>query len=264
MRPAILTTHFGNPFWVELLVRRALRAFPGLRADEVYVVDQDRGNDSAERLRALLGPVNVLRYPPSRPHFDVTGHDHAYVLTRAARDIDAETLVVFDSDAHPLTDDVGERVVSGLERADALLAADGPVGTWSHPCFMAFGPGVDRSRIAFDTEQLERGMDTGRKVYEDMVELDYRPELLRPEPAFGGLWGSLYLDGTVYHHGSGSFDSHDDPRFVRQVATWRREERLFRWKVARGRYTVSSIESRLVHASRGLRRVGGRVRRARH
>lgn len=260
MRTALLATHFGNAFWIELLLSRARRAFPEVSDDDIYVIDQDRTRDSAQRLQDLLGPVHILRYPPSQPHFEVTGHDHAHVLTRAARDVDAETLVVFDSDAHPLTDDVGERIAARLEQADAVLAADGPVGTWSHPCFMVFGPRIDRNRLVFDTEQLEHGMDTGRKVFDDLVELGYRPELLRPEPAFGGLWGSLYLGGRVYHHGSGSFDSHDDPRFLRQVATWRREERLFRWNVKRGRYRLTPLEARLVESSRRLRRVGRRFR----
>jgi hypothetical protein len=123
---------------------------------------------------------------------------------------------------------------------------------------MVFGPSVDRNALFFDADQLERRVDTGRKIFEQLHDLGLRVALLRPSPAFDGLWGTLYLDGTVYHHGSGSFESTGDPRFLRQVSTWRREERLFRRKVAKGVYTVTPLEARLVRASRGVRRLRAR------
>jgi hypothetical protein len=257
VRTALLTAHYGDPFWVQLLLRKARPAFPQIRAKDVYVIDQSRTPSSADRLRSLLGDVQILSYSRSEPHFETTGHDHAHVLNLAVREIDADVIVLFDSDAHPVRADVGIAVDRLLEHHDAVLAAHSSEGTFSHPSFMVFGPRVDRSALFFDGDQLERRVDTGRKIYEQLTELGMRALLLRPTPAFHGLWGTLYLDRSVYHHGSGSFASTGDPRFLRQVATWRREERFFRRKVKRGVYDVTPIEARLVrasHALRGMRR----------
>ena len=259
MRTALLTVHYGNPFWVQLLVARAQPAFPQLRKEDVYVIDQDRTDTSADRLRSLLGDVHVLRYPRSELHFQTTGHDHAHVLNLAVRDIDAEVLILFDSDAHPLNASVGATVDEILNANDAILAAYAVEGTFSHPSFMVFGPAVNRDALFFDADQLEHRLDTGRRIYEQVRGLGLRPVLLRPTPAFGGLWGTFYLNGSVYHHGSGSFESTGDPRFLRQVATWRREERLFRRKVSRGVYVVTPLEARLVRTSRRVRHARARV-----
>jgi len=259
VRIALLTAHYGSPFWVQLLLARARPAFPQIRDEDVYVIDQDRTDTSADRLRSLLGDVHILRYPRSEPHFETTGHDHAHVLNLAVREIDADVLVLFDSDAHPVDASVGATVQRLLEENDAVLAAHSSEGTFSHPSFMVFGPTVDRADLFFDADQLERRVDTGRKIYEQIHDRGLKVELLRPGPAFGGLWGALYLGDTVYHHGSGSFESTGDPRFLRQVSTWRREERLFRRKVARGVYTLTPLEAQLVRTSRGVRRVRARA-----
>lgn len=262
MRIALLTTHYGDPFWVQLLVERVRTAFPDITDERLYVIDQDRTDDSAARLRDLLGPVNVLRYPRSDPHFDMTAHDHAHVLNLAVREIDADVTLVFDSDAHPIGTNLHRRLMSLLETSDAVLAATGSEGTASHPCFMAFGPAVDRDTLFFDEGQLERGVDTGRKIYDQIHALGLRGELLRPTPAFDGQWGSFFLDGSLYHHGSASFGSSSDPRFRRQVGTWRREERLIRRNVARGRYRLSPLQRRLLRASRAVRKTRDRVENA--
>jgi hypothetical protein len=240
---------------VELLLRRARLAFPQLRDEDVYVIDQDRTPSSQERLRSLLGGVNVLRYSRSEPHFEATGHDHAHVLNLAVREIDADVLLLFDSDAHPVGWEVGAEVDRLLEEYDAVLAANAPEGTFSHPSFMVFGPAVDRAALFFDADQLDQFVDTGRKIYEQVRDLGHRTLLVRPTPAFGGSWGTLYLNGSVYHHGSGSFASSDDPGLRRQVATWRREERLFRRKVKRGVYELTPWEARLVRGSHAVRRL---------
>jgi hypothetical protein len=259
VRTALLTAHYGDTFWIRLLLARVRPAFPRLRDEDVYVIDQDRTETSTARLRTLLGDVNVLRYPRSEQHFETTGHDHAHVLNLAVRDVDTDVLILFDSDAHPVDTTVGATVDRLLDEHDAVLAAHAAEGTFSHPSFMVFGPAVDRSTLFFDGDQLEHRVDTGRKIYEQVHGLGLRTLLLRPTPAFGGLWGTLYLNGTVYHHGSGSFASTGDPRFLRQVATWRREERLFRRKVATGVYFLTPAETRLVRASREVRRLRARI-----
>jgi hypothetical protein len=259
MRTALLTTHFGDPFWVQLLLRRARSAFPDLTDDDIFVIDQDRTNRSAERLKATLGPVHILRYPRSEPHFETTGHDHAHVLNLAVREIEADVLVLFDSDAHPVRPHVGARIAELLAEFDAILAANAGEGTFSHPSFMVFGPRVNRDCLFFDADQLERRVDTGRKIYEQLCEIGLRASLLRPISAFDGLWGTFYLERSVYHHGSGSFEATGDPRFLRQVATWRREERFFRRKIAGGVYTATPFEVRLIRQSQRLRRMRRRI-----
>lgn len=261
MRTALLTAHYGDPFWVRLLMARARLAFPHVRDEDIYVIDQNRTANSSG-LRCLLDPINILRYPRSEPHFETTGHDHAHVLNLAVRTIDAEVLILFDSDAHPVHAGAGAKVERLLETNDALLAAHATEGPFSHPSFMVFGPAVDRDALFFDAGQIERGVDTGRLIYTQLRDLGLNATLLRPSPAFGGLWGTLYLEGSVYHHGSGSFDSSSDPRFTRQVSTWRREGRFIRSKVARGRYTLTPIEARLLRASYELRRVRRRFEAA--
>jgi hypothetical protein len=262
MRTALLTTHFGDPFWVQLLLGRARRAFPNLTDDDIFVIDQDRTNRSAERLRATLGPVNVLRYPRSEPHFETTGHDHAHVLNLAVREIAADVLILFDSDAHPVRAQVGARIAELLAEFDAIVAANASEGTFSHPSFMVFGPRVNRDCLFFDADQLERRVDTGRKIYEQLCNIGLRASLVRPVSAFDGLWGTLYLERSVYHHGSGSFEATGDPRFLRQVATWRREEHFFRRKIAGGVYTVTPLEARLIRLSHRLRRTRRRIEAA--
>ena len=259
MRTALLTAHYGDPFWIRLLTTRARRAFPNLAYEDIYVIDQDRTASSAERLRSLLGPVNIMRYPRSDPHFEMTGHDHAHVLNLAVREIDADVLMIFDSDAHPVDTRTAGLIEGLLDTNDAILAAYATAGPFSHPSFMVFGHAVDRSDLLFDAQQIERGVDTGRLIYTQICDAGLRATLLRPSPAFGGLWGSLYLERSVYHHGSGSFGSNRDPRFVRQVTTWRREERFVRRRVAEGRYTLTSSEERMLRASFDLKRLRGRV-----
>lgn len=241
-RAALLTTHFGDVRWVQLLLDRARRAFPGLDDDRIYVIDQDRTETSADMLRHRLGEVQVLCYPPSEPHIAATGHDHAHVLDQAIRDVESDYLLVFDSDAHPVGTGAHARLARLLRDHDAVLAAVSSRDTRSHPCFMLLGPAVERHRIRFDAAQVERGVDTGRLVFDQIAGMGLQPELLRPEPAFGGRWGTLYLDGAIYHHGSGSFGEADDQRLRVQAARRRHAQAFFRRRVFRGRYELTPLE----------------------
>ena len=250
---ALLTTHFGDPRWVELLIRRARLAFPGLRNERIFVVDQDRSDTSTAVLRDRLGAVTILRFAPSEPHIVMTGHDHAHVLNLAVREIDSDYLLIFDSDAHPVSAAAGDRIATLAERSDAALAALGATGTRTHPCFALLGPAVDRGRLFFDEGQLETGVDTGRMIFDQIQAMGLRAELLRPEPAFGGRWGTFYLDRTIYHHGSGSFASATDPRLQAQAASWQREHAFFGSRVFRGSYTLA-LPERLYTSALALRK----------
>jgi hypothetical protein len=135
------------------------------------------------------------------------------------------------------------RLVELIGRNDAVLAASDPEGMRTHPCFMLFGPAVDRERLCFDEQQLEVGVDTGREIGKQIHALGKSVELLRPAPAFGGRWGALYLEASIYHHGSGSFGSSADDRLRRQFKNWRLEEAFFRRRVFAGRYELSEREA---------------------
>jgi hypothetical protein len=242
-RTAVLTTHFGDLGWVELLVRRIRSFLPEIADENIFVVDQDRTDRSEAALRERLGGVTILRWPESEPHFVITGHDHAHVLNLAVRAIDSDFLLIFDSDAHPIGPEFRARLAACLAENDAVLAARWITDTATHPCFMAFGPAVDRARLLFDEQQLEHGVDTGRRIYDQVAALGLTAELLRPEPAFRGRWGTLYLDGTVYHHGSGSFVDAADPRLQGQARRVRLEHRFFKKRVFADRYRLSRQES---------------------
>lgn len=261
-RTALLTTHFGDVRWVGLLIDRARTAFPGLDDGRIFVIDQDRREKSAALLRRQLGPVHVLQYPRSAPHIAATGHDHAHVLDLAIREVESDYLLVFDSDAHPIGPAARSRLERLLDDHDAILAGVSRNDTRSHPCFMLFGPTVNRDGVRFDAGQIERGVDTGRLVYDQIIAMGLRAELLRAEPAFGGRWGTFYLDGAIYHHGSGSFADAEDERLQAQAQKRQREHAFFRRRVFREQYELTSVERIAAIALGTGHAVAGLVQRA--
>jgi len=223
---SVLTTHFRAFEWTEFLFRRLARTVP---TATVYVIDQDRSAESRARLES--SGATVLTYPPSAEHIAITGHDHAYVLNRAVRDLPDGELVIFDSDCHPCADDFDQRLRNRLDGAPAVLALDRKGR--SHPCFMAFGGEVDRDRLRFDAGLFdEPHLDTGRAIGEQVAGAD----LLPPSRGFGGRHGTVYMD-AVYHHGSGSFHRSDDPRH-QAALDWRDD--FFRSLVLQERWTLGA------------------------
>jgi len=260
---ALLTTHFGDIAWVELLVARMRAVFPELPDGQIWVIDQDRTSTSGQLLRDRLGDVNVLGFPLSPEHVRTTGHDHANVLNQAVRSIDAGYLLIFDSDAHPVSAAVRPFLARLIEEYDAVLAALDRAGERTHPCFLLLGPAVDRGRLYFDEHLFDAYVDTGRLIYSQIGAMGLRSALLRPTPAFEGLWGTTYADGMIYHHGSGSFASSSDTSLRAQAAAFRREHRFFRRLVFAGRYELSPVDRRLfplLILPRRLRAVASRVR----
>jgi hypothetical protein len=254
---AVVTAHFGDTAWIRLLGARLRECLPGLRERNLYVIDQNRTANSAAAIRAALGDVHVLRYPPSEPHFAATGHDHAYALNLALCEPTEDCLILIDSDAHPTAPRAWPLLVELLGRNDAVLAAKSVEDGLSHPCFMLFGPELPRDQLAFDKHQTDNGSDTGRLIYQQLSDLGHRVELLAPEPAFDGIWGTFFLERTVYHHGSGSFEHSANPRLTAQWATWKRNEQFARKRVFAHRYELTRSEEvllsllRAADASRG-------------
>ncbi len=255
---AVLTASFGDPAWAAMLLRRLRAAFPEIPDRRIFVIDQDRTERSATALRDALGAVQILTFPTSPSHVAATGHDHAYVLNLAVRAIDTGFLMLFDSDAHPVSHAARTRLEPLAETVDAVLAGSASEGIETHPCFMLLGPEVPRDRLYFDAGQVESGVDTGREIGRQISALGRSMELLRPVPAFGGSWGTLYLERTIYHHGSGSFGGSADSRLRRQFSNRRREDAFFRRRVFDGRYELSEREA---VASRALRSADRRRRK---
>jgi hypothetical protein len=257
---AVLTANFGDPGWTRLLRDRVRECLPELPDQRFYVIDQNRTDQSDAALRRVLPGVRILRFPQSAPHVQATGHDHAHVLNLAVRELTHDYLIVIDSDAHPVSSAIRPLLMPLLTEHDAVLAARHPTGSQSHPCFMALGPRIPRDRLLFDEEQLNAGTDTGRTIFRQLTALGLDAHLLRPEPAFGGVWGTFFLGTTIYHHGSGSFEHSDNPRLIAQQATWRRRERFARRHVFSHRYQLSPIERAFFAASSRL--AGGKRRAA--
>jgi len=248
--------------WIELLLERARSAFPELQNRSIYVIDQNRTATSEESLRARLGPVQILRFPVSEPHVVMTGHDHAAVLNLAVREIESDYLLIFDSDAHPVSPIARTHLSRLVAVNDAVLAGLGPGDTRSHPCFMLFGPAVDRQRLLFDEGQLEVGVDTGRMIYRQVDSMGLRAVLLPPTTAFGGRWGTYYLERSIYHHGSSSFPSNPDPRLQAQATSWRRTHAFYSRRVLAGRYELWAGEARVVDTLARCKRMPNRISRS--
>jgi len=259
-RTALLTTHFGKLDWVALLLRRMRAIFPELADERIFVIDQDRTETSEARIFERLGPVQVLRFPKSAAHVHATGHDHANALNLGIRAIESDYLVVFDSDAHPVSGSARPLLAELIARNDAVLAAADADGERTHPCFMLFGPAVDREQIHFDASLFDEFVDTGRLIYGQVRAMGLEAELLRPTPAFDGHWGTLYLDGEIYHHGSGSFASSSDRSLRAQAALFRHEQHFVRRRVFAGRYELTDRERFALRLLRARRRALSHVR----
>jgi len=230
---SFLTTHFFDYEWTSLLAQRLSQTVPSSATVQFLVIDQDRTADSARRLAALVPHATVLQFPRSQRHFERMGHDHAFVLNEAIKHVAGDLLVVFDSDAHPYTDDWLGTTVALLSDVDAVLAEDHLRPGFPHPCFMALKRHC-LDALCFDEGLFENGVDTGRLLHQQLARAGQRAILAPPTPAFPGGWGQTYL-GCVYHHGSGSFAG-AGPELRKQVR--RGAECYRRMILERGRYDV--------------------------
>ena len=210
----VLTVHFRDFAWTALLIANVERYVPDEHLGSIFVVDQDRSERSARVLRALSPRVVVLTFEPSEPHM-VVGHDHARVLERAMVHTGADALLLFDSDCHPRDARFFPVLREHIAHFDAICALAPWKDGLTHPCFMAFGPAVDRAALSFDEGLFEPPFfDTGRLIGRQLLESGLTVELLGHERPFRGRHGTLYFDGTVYHHGGGQPPPERRPPFV--------------------------------------------------
>lgn len=239
----VVTCHFGDRFWIAHCLE-AVDALSDSRVVEVVIVDQSR--ESAAFLQTLPRVGRVLDFPLDEEHIQSVGHDHAASLNRALRQCTFSTthVIVLDSDCFPVKK-------NWLDELPEVCAAGDPM-KWglTHPCFVAIPVGL-AARLDFSEGLLEVGIDTGRLIGLQIARLGTPIEIDAPVAAFRGTRGHFYFDESVYHHGSASFLSADDPRIRNKVNAAR--EAFYRNRILRGSFSISWLEYVLMRALRWVR-----------
>lgn len=235
---SFITTHFYDFEWTELLVRNIFRFTDDTLIKEIVIVNQDRTKVSRDRLEKLGRKIRVVEYPRSEEHFKLMGHDHPVVLNRAITEVTGDYVCIFDSDAHPFSDNWMDSCQQIFKYFDAILALHPCSLLLTHPCFMFYRNIEGSLPIAFDQGLFDSGFDTGRLIGLQMTQAGQKVYLAAPQRAFCGVWGYIYL-GAIYHHISGSFRGASDGRLKSQVGF---SNRYFRNKVVgEGVYTISYV-----------------------
>ncbi len=136
---SIVTVAYDRFFFVRLLVEK-VREFIGERDYEIIAVDRGSRDGSREWL-AAQPDVRVLRVRQWR----VGKHRHGEAAEAAARRARYDTIVLLDSDAHPVAPDwlalTADRLDEHCRLAGAEFQGDhagNPYGSYIHPHFMAF------------------------------------------------------------------------------------------------------------------------------
>ena len=139
LRPvSIVTVTFDTYFFVRLLVEK-VREFVGERAYEIIVVDRGSRDGTREWL-SLQQDVRLLTAKPQRG-----GHEHGEAAELGVAAACHETIVLLDSDAHPIAADWLELTADRLDAHHRMAGAvfhgmhkDNPHGWYIHPHFMVF------------------------------------------------------------------------------------------------------------------------------
>jgi len=135
---SIVTVTFDTFFFIRLLVEK-VREFIGAREYEIIVVDRG-SNDGTLDWLATQRDVRVVR-----PRLRSRGHGHGEAAEAGVQAARFESVVLLDSDAHPVEHTWLEATVDRLDEKHRLAGAafhgdhDGnPHGWYIHPHFMAF------------------------------------------------------------------------------------------------------------------------------
>jgi len=248
---SFISAHFYDFDWTELLVRNIKRYTDETLIKEIILINQDRTQDSCDRLQALGPKVRVVEYPRSELHFKLQGHDHAAALNQAIREVRGEYVGIFDSDAHPMKADWIGKCEQIFEYYDAILALVPGKVLDTHPCFMFIRNEKPYLNILFDEGLESRRLDVGRMVGKQLINQGKRVYFTSHQDSFLGRWGRIYLN-AIYHHQGGSFSGSEDAR-VRSRLKW--QSLHFKRLVVRKRiynFTVFDliryIFSRLIHS----------------
>lgn len=218
---SIITTHFHDFDWTELLLEKVFNFTDFSKIKEILIINQDRNLESANRLRSYSSKIRVVQYPRSEKHFEVQGHDHAAVLNKAITEVKGKYICIFDSDAHPINRGWIKTCETLFNRYDALLAVAPDKLIETHPCFMFIRKENDPLPISFDDQLFESKADTGRLVGQQLSQNGLRVYLIPPARAFNGYFGYIYLN-MIYHHRNASFYGAEDER-IKQQFTWKNE-----------------------------------------
>lgn len=238
----LVTFHFGDPVWVRHLLSQVAR-HPDDRIVEIVIVDQSR--TSHDLLAALPNVSEVVTFPIDERDHELLGHDHPAAIERVlTRDFSTSHVLIMDSDCFPIADGWLE----GL--SGACFAGNPAADGLSHPCFNIL-PVDLLADVDYRLGMDDLGFDTGRLVAFPLAREGMPVQLLEPsQRAFRGTRGTLYHEGRIYHHGSGSFLTAGDRRLTRKVhpAT----EIAHRTSVLAGRFELTfgqrlmlSVRSRL-------------------
>ena len=129
---------FDTPFFMRLLVEK-VREFIGRRDYEIIVVDRGSKDGALVWLNAQRD-VRLLQ-PPLRSR----GHGHGEAAELGAHAARYDTIVLLDSDAHPIDETWLEITADRLDENTRLAGAafhgqheGNPHGWYIHPHFMAF------------------------------------------------------------------------------------------------------------------------------
>src|ERR1039458_9882595 len=159
MKISFLTTHFRDIGWLRLWLERVRTHTPKHCISNIVIIDQDRTPASADTIRGLAGPVQVLQFPKSDRHFSLLGHDHPAVLNQAITRCEGDIVCLWDSDAHPISPHWFSLCEQHLRTYDAVLAQDPYHPGLSHPCFMVFSRTARVSSLAFDEGMFDETLD---------------------------------------------------------------------------------------------------------
>jgi len=216
---SIIVTHFHDFDWTELLIQKLYRFTDVSKIKEIVIINQDRKLESEKRLSKLSSKIRIIQYPKSEKHFQIQGHDHAYVLNRAINEVTGKYICIFDSDAHPIKPNWIDKCEDIFNNYDAILALDPSKLLETHPCFMFIKNNIDKLPISFDEGLFEFNKDTGRLVGQQLEKKGWKTYLIQPSKAFNGYFGYIYID-VIYHHSNASYYGAADNRITRQV-TWK-------------------------------------------
>lgn len=245
-------------FWIEQLTAAVSRYTNERDVPAIVVVDQSRSPSAAAHLARLPRVTRVVSYEPDQAQFAALGHDHPSSLDRVCREEHSTShVIVMDSDAIPVRADWLDRVQAVLAEADCCGAADRAKYGLTHPC-LAVMPVSTARASNFSEGVVEVGLDTGRLVALRWAQAGLRVHILRGTRAFAGLKGELFLDGSLYHHGSGSFGGSDDVRLLARFDAW--EDGFFRARAMSGQFDLRATTRRTIAAGRRALRLLRRVR----
>jgi len=238
-RISFITAHFYDFDWTNLLINNILSYTDHELIKEILIINQDRTDESHQKLENLCKKVRVLEYPKNEEHFRIQGHDHAFVLNQAIKEASGDFICIFDSDAHPINSTWVQKCNEIFVFFDSILALVPGNPISSHPCFMMLKRKCLDAPLSFDENLFTDREDTGRLIGKQLIENGFKVYFASSSKAFGGFWGNLYLD-SIYHHKSATFYGASDKRITEQVV-W--QNKFFKhFVIGNKRYELTTYE----------------------